>query len=618
LTVNPAVYHSCVFMFLCFNAGMDAPEEIKSRLDIADLIGEYLPLKPAGAGAFKALCPFHQEKTPSFYVSRPRQSWHCFGCDQGGDHFSFVEKIEGMEFREVLELLAQKTGVELPKFDQQKASARKRLQEVNDLAVRFFRSALAQLPQAEHARQYLKKRGVDDLTADLFKLGYAPNEWTMLSDALIKNGVTADELMQAGLSIKSDRGQGVYDRFRDRVMFPIADVHGNIVGFTGRILSEDKQQAKYVNTPETAIYHKSALLYGLDKAKGEIRRQNLAVIVEGNMDVVSSHQFNVNHVVAASGTALTIEQLALLKRFTSNLAIAFDQDAAGNAATLRGLDLARQQDFSISIITLPPEAGKDPDEAVRKDPEIWKDAIKHAISIMEWIYRQAFRNRHAEKPEDKKIIAREVLTEIRHIADPVERDHWLKKLAVDLGASEEALREVMGKQKGDTRYEIRNKNTKTEPLPRDHQREFEQRLFALMLYRLEIWRTGTQELVVTSDEWGEAEHTALYTVLLGRYPVEESLPATADPFSGSAIRPPAGLTPDETKIFNVLALLGEQTFQDWAIDKLRHELTVGVAAMRRLRTTQERTRLEDEMRQAERVGDTARIDELTQQFKNLL
>ncbi|MDP3794139.1 MAG: CHC2 zinc finger domain-containing protein, partial [Candidatus Uhrbacteria bacterium] len=211
---------------------MDAPEEIKSRLDIADLIGEYLPLKPAGSGAFKALCPCHQEKTPSFYVSRPRQSWHCFGCDQGGDHFSFVEKIEGMEFREVLELLAQKTGVVLPKFDQQKASARKRLQEVNDLAVRFLRSALAQLPQAEHARQYLKQRGVDDLTADLFKLGYAPSEWTALSDALIKNGVTADELIQAGLSIKSDRGNGVYDRFRDRVMFPIADVHGNVVGFT--------------------------------------------------------------------------------------------------------------------------------------------------------------------------------------------------------------------------------------------------------------------------------------------------------------------------------------------------------------------------------------------------
>ncbi|MDO8617848.1 MAG: DNA primase [Candidatus Uhrbacteria bacterium] len=605
---------------------MDAPEEIKSRLDIADLIGEYLPLKPAGSGAFKALCPFHQEKTPSFYVSRPRQSWHCFGCDQGGDHFSFVEKIEGMEFREVLELLAQKTGVVLPKFDQQKASARKRLQEVNDLAVRFLRSALAQLPQAEHARQYLKQRGVDDLTADLFKLGYAPSEWTALSDALIKNGVTADELIQAGLSIKSDRGNGVYDRFRDRVMFPIADVHGNVVGFTGRVLLDDKapstssghKEAKYVNTPETPIYHKSSLLYGLDKAKGEIRRQNLAVIVEGNMDVVSSHQFNVNHVVAASGTALTVEQLALLKRFTSNLAIAFDQDAAGNAATLRGLDLARQQDFSIKIITLPPEAGKDPDEAVRKDPQIWKDAIAHAISIMEWIYRQAFRNRHAEKPEDKKNIAREVLMEIRHIIDPVERDHWLKKLAVDLDVREETLREVMGKQKGDMRYEIRNKNTKTEPLPRDHQREFEQRLFALMLYRPEIWQTGTQDLGVAPEEWGEAEHAALYTILQERYHLDESLPATADPFSGSAIRPPAGLTPDETKIFNVLALLGEQTFQDWAIDKLQRELAVGVAAMRRLRTTRERTRLEDEMRQAERVGDEGQIAKLLEQFKNLL
>ncbi|MBP7134472.1 DNA primase, partial [Patescibacteria group bacterium] len=213
---------------------MEATEDIKARLDIADLIGDYLTLKPSGSGTFKAVCPFHQERTPSFYVSRSRQTWHCFGCNEGGDHFSFVQKIEGMDFREALQLLAQKAGVVLPSFDVEASKNKHRLIEVSELAMRFFRSALVNLPQAEHARAYLLKRGVDELTADLFKLGYAPNQWSMLSEALMKKGVTADELVKAGLSAKRERGDGVYDRFRDRVMFPIADVHGNIVGFTGR------------------------------------------------------------------------------------------------------------------------------------------------------------------------------------------------------------------------------------------------------------------------------------------------------------------------------------------------------------------------------------------------
>lgn len=305
---------------------MDAPQEVKSRLDIVDIVSEYFPLKPGGSGAFKANCPFHQERTPSFYVSRPRQSWHCFGCDQGGDLISFVMKIEGMEFREALEHLAQKAGVQLPKFDGEKASQRKRIYEVNEMAMKFFRSTLEHAPEAEAARAYVKKRGLDDLTTDLFGIGYAPGSWDALTKALASKGVTEQEMLLAGLVAKSERGSGVYDRFRGRVMFPIADVHGNVVGFTGRILEGEECRVKsevsrtpgvkYVNTPETSAYRKSAVLYGLDKAKGEIRRADLAVIVEGNMDVVGSHQFGVTNVVAASGTALTSEQLALLKRFT--------------------------------------------------------------------------------------------------------------------------------------------------------------------------------------------------------------------------------------------------------------------------------------------------------------
>lgn len=597
---------------------MDAVEEIKTRLDVVDLISEYLPLKPAGTNAWKANCPFHSERTPSFYVSRTRQSWHCFGCDQGGDLISFVEKIEGMEFREALELLAQKSGVVLPSFSPEKASQKKRLHEINDLATRFFRSILNSFPQAEIARQYLMKRGVDDLTADLFKLGYAPESWSALSDALQKKGVTAAELVLAGLCAKREKGEGVYDRFRNRIMFPIADVHGNIVGFTGRILSEDKKEAKYVNTPETQIYKKSAVLYGLDKAKGPIRQENLAVIVEGNMDVVGSHQFNVENVVASSGTALTSDQLSLLKRFTTNLAIAFDQDAAGNAATLRGLDLARQQDFSIKIISLPPDAGKDPDEAVRKDPQIWRDAIKHAIGIMEWVYRNAFKNRHAEQPEDKKLIARDVLIEIKRIADPVERDHWMKRLAKDLAVGEEALKEAMGKSAELAQQAKRPAASTPSPSRNDtqmHENDQEKRLLAMIVSAPDLFFQADR-LGLKPEDFGMENFSALYTKLKAFYHATNS-DLTAPASTGSPNRLPADLAPEEAKQMNALAFLAEREFQGLSLDELKRELKTGVDTLQGLNKARERKRLEQDMREAERVGDQSRIADLTKRFSDL-
>ncbi|HVM90353.1 MAG TPA: DNA primase [Verrucomicrobiae bacterium] len=597
---------------------MDAVADIKGRLDIVDIVSEYIPLKPGGSGAFKANCPFHQERTPSFYVSRPRQSWHCFGCDTGGDLISFVMRIEGMEFREALEHLAQKAGVTLPAFDGEKASQKKRIHEVNELAMKFFKQTLETSPEAQVAREYVKRRGLDDLTVDLFGIGFAPDSWDALSKALAAKGVTETEMLNAGVVAKSDRGPGVYDRFRGRIMFPIADVHGNIVGFTGRILTDDKKEAKYVNTPETSAYRKSAVLYGLDKAKGEIRRQDLAVITEGNMDVVGSHQFNVANVVAASGTALTSEQLALLKRFTTNLAIAFDQDSAGNAATLRGLDLARAQDFNIKIITLPPDAGKDPDEAVRKDPQLWRDAIKNAVSIMEWIYRNAFRNRHAEKPEDKKLISRDVLMEIKRIADPVERDHWIKKLSKDLDVSEGALREALEK----TRNQAPKAQTQTaanaeteEPLSKEKPSPLEQQVFAVLISRYDLFKQGIETEQVVPGDFRDPLFASLYAKLVSAYGAGEVAP---DPIAaGQAIRPPASLGPDEATIFDALAFTAEREFQGWTLDQLKRELNTGLAKLRHEQVARKRQDLEQQMREAERLGDQERIAELTRLFQSL-
>lgn len=603
---------------------MDAVADIKGRLDVVDIVSEYIPLKPGGSGAFKANCPFHQERTPSFYVSRPRQTWHCFGCDEGGDLISFVMKMEGMEFREALELLAQKAGVTLPAFDGEKASMKKRIHEVNELAMKFFKSTLERAPEAEAARAYVKKRGLDDLTLDLFGIGFAPESWDALSKALASKGVTEQEMLQAGVVAKSDRGPGVYDRFRGRVMFPIADVHGNIVGFTGRILDsvgahQDAPSAKYVNTPETGAYRKSAVLYGLDKAKGEIRREDLAVIVEGNMDVVGSHQFGVLNVVAASGTALTAEQLGLLKRFTTNLAIAFDQDQAGNAATIRGLDLARAQDFNIKIITLPPEAGKDPDDAVRKDPQLWRDAIKSSVSIMEWIYQQAFKEQRTRSstPEGKKEIARVVLPEIKRIVDPVERDHWLKRLAKDLDVSEGALREALqGIKKQETGAARPSESPKAEVKPEaEKPHPFEEQVLMILLSRFDLLRQGIEEERLVPGDF-EHQHTrGLYVAIQTAYAAGVLAP---DPIAaGNAVRPPDSLGPEEAKIYDRLAFEAEREFQGWTLDQLKRELKTGVGQLRLQRKKRERERLEQQMREAERLGDQDRIAELLQKFQAL-
>ncbi|MEI7512313.1 MAG: DNA primase [Candidatus Uhrbacteria bacterium] len=597
---------------------MDAVADIKGRLDIVDIVSEYIPLKPGGSGAFKANCPFHQERTPSFYISRPRQTWHCFGCDQGGDFISFVMKMEGMEFREALELLAQKAGVILPEFDGERASQKKRAHEVNEIAMKFFKATLETSPEAEIARAYVKRRGLDDLTLDLFGIGYAPDSWDALSKALASKGVTETDMLGAGVVAKSDRGPGVYDRFRGRVMFPIADVHGNIVGFTGRILDNagahgNAPDAKYVNTPETSAYRKSAVLYGLDKAKGEIRRGDLAVIVEGNMDVVGSHQFNVTNVVASSGTALTSEQLTLLKRFTTNLAIAFDQDNAGNAATLRGLDLARTQDFNIKIITLPPEAGKDPDDAVRKDPQLWKDAIKDAVGIMDWVYRNAFRNRHAEKPEDKKLIARDVLTEIKRIADPVERDHWLKKLAKDLDASEGALREVLT---GIKVQESKTTAPATEQHVKPHASSLEFRVCSSVISRFDMFKEAIEVEKMSPTDFVDPKLVTLVENLIRAYGAGEVAP---DPIAaGQAIRPPVSLGPDEATTFDALAFEAEREYQGWTLDQLKRELNTGIAKLRREHTARERQNLEQQMREAERLGDQAKVIELSRKFQSLM
>jgi DNA primase len=595
---------------------MDAAEEVKQHLDIVDIVGEYLQLKPAGSGSFKACCPFHQEKTPSFYANRQRQSWHCFGCDKGGDMISFVMAMEGMEFRDALELLAQKSGIQLPAFDGKASGQRKRLHEINDLASKFFRAQLLQSPQATHARAYAEKRNIDNLTGDLFRIGYALESWDALTNALLGKGVTEDELVLAGLASRRERGDGVYDRFRNRLMFTIQDVHGNIVGFTGRQLDPNAKEAKYVNTPETPVYKKSMVLYGLDKAKGAIKSKDLCVVVEGNMDVLSSHRVNICHVVASSGTALTAEQLKLIGRFTQNIAIAFDGDSAGIHATLRGLDLARAQDFRIRVIALPPELGKDPDEVIAKDPTLWEQAIQNAVSIMDWIFQSAMRQLNPSDPESKRNVAASVLPEIKRIPDPIVRDHWLKKLAEALQTDEHALRDAL------TRTKTASQTPQTSPAASSTQkppaaskspteasrlRDIAESLLALILKHPPLLQTCPEHLGDMLPE----DLRGLYITLREQYHSDQS-------HSGS-VPESASASPDsqQSSLVNYLTIRADRDYPIQNAQVLEAEFKLHLSTFLRLSYETERRQLEEEMRLAELAHDRVKVMEIAQRFREL-
>ncbi|OJI07727.1 DNA primase, partial [bacterium CG10_46_32] len=470
-------------------------DQIKDRVAIVDVVREYVPeLKKAGVN-WKARCPFHQEKTPSFTVHPGKGFWHCFGCSKGGDVFAFIQEAEGIEFPDALRLLANRAGVKLEKQDPQKESKRSRMLDILRLGARWYHEALLKAKSGEVARHYLVSRGITSQTSDTWLLGFTPDAWEGVSNFLKSRGYRDDEIAEAGLSSTNDRGNQ-YDRFRNRVMFPITDVHGSVVGFTARKLSEEDLGAKYINTPETAVYKKSSILYGLAVAKQSIRKQDLAVIVEGNMDVISSHQAGITHVVASSGTALTAEQILLIKRYTQNIALSFDPDAAGQTAASRGLEIAWQHDMNLSVVRLPEKI--DPDNLIKKDPKLWEQAIADRIPFLDWVLERASSQNDVVTAAGKKQAARFVLSWITRISDPIEQAHYLQKLSQLIHVDESILRSVLNKHRS-VRHPAAESKKSPPPAPR------KQDILALSSVRLiglVVFERGKREfdpLILTSD-----------------------------------------------------------------------------------------------------------------------
>ena len=457
--------------------------EIKDRLDVVTVVGRYVPLKKSG-NSYVGLCPFHSEKTPSFHVFPSTNTWKCFGCGAGGDIFTFVEKKENLPFPDVLRMLAKEAGVQLREVRPEVRDAQERLRDLHIHATSFFQSQLLAGPQGQRARDYLARREINQETIERFQLGYARDGWEHLITYLKGKGFTLEEIIQGGLAIQRETG-GAYDRFRNRLIIPIRDIQGRVIAFGGRIL--DEGEPKYLNSPQTPIFDKSRVIFALDHARKAIRSKDQVVLVEGYMDVISAHQRGFRNVVAAMGTSITPDQVKILSRYSRNFVFALDADAAGARATQRAAELV-QETLSergvptatsrgirtekrlmgnVSIAVLP--EGMDPDDVLRHDPEQWRELIENAIPVVDYTIQLRASELNLETATGKSQFVQEVLPTLSKIGDPIQRRHYIGKIAgmarVRETDIEEALKQFEREQRRSSSRRRSRQSSTPAPVP---------------------------------------------------------------------------------------------------------------------------------------------------------
>lgn len=497
-------------------------DEVKSKIDIVDFIGSYISLKKAGRN-FKANCPFHQEKSPSFVVSPDRQLWHCFGaCHEGGDIFKFLMKWDNLTFFEALKELAYKAGVSLESLSVQDEvwNKKERLLKINRTATEMFKYLLTENKAGKKAYDYVIQRQIHPNIIKKFEMGYAPDTWDLLLKYFKKKGYSEEELVDVGLVIKSAKGS-YYDRFRNRLMFPIKDHRGNIIGFSGRSISADVREAKYINTPETPLYRKRETLYGLDLAKDAIKKSNNVYIVEGEFDMISPYQHGYENFVAIKGSALTREQLTLLKRYTTRLTLMLDADEAGIDAAKRGVDVAEDFEFDIHVINI--SEGKDPDEMIRKHPLEFKNLLQSSVPFYDFVIQKSNDKYNLKEAFGKKEFADEVLVYIGKIKNPIIKSHYVKKVADMLQVTESSVdAEIrkLGKLKKTT-FVRRTATTST-----DEPREISLQKYILSyLFQQNSSNSEWKEIfnVLTADDFSLPSYQKILAAFL-QVPIEQYMP----------------------------------------------------------------------------------------------
>lgn len=591
-------------------------EEIKSKLDIVELIQEFVPLKQSGVN-FKGSCPFHNEKTPSFMVSREKQFFKCFGCLAGGDIFTFLQKIENIEFPEALKILADKAGVELKhqSYNPQFQNLKTRLYELHEVVTKFYQDQLVNSLAGKSARVYLinSRKLSPEIIAE-FKIGYAPDSWDATGKFLKTKGFSDNEILQSGLAVEKNNynnATNYYDRFRDRVMFPISDHHGNIVGFSGRAIKAD-DQAKYINTSQTIIYNKSQILYGLDKAKKSIRELDFIILVEGQMDVVASHKADVKNIIASSGTALTEDQIRILQRYTNNLVMCFDQDAAGVSAGERGIEMAWRAGMSVKVIILPDNI-KDPDELVQKSfPKgTWKEAVNKKVNFMDYFFTVNLKGQNLSDIDVKRKIGARLLTWIAKLGDAIEKDYYLKKLATVLSVDENALRESLGKIGnkivGTGFKPVQNSDVGTDIRPvQNKSKILSQRLLALALYNSEYAEELISKIL---PELIDKDYQEFYKILIVHYNKDGNLDDLRTKLQIQA--------KDLVLSFDTLKLLADNEFMGMSRREINRDFDLSVNFLKHENITTRLKQVENLISQAEQQGNHEKIEKLMKEFTNL-
>ncbi|MFC1907068.1 DNA primase [Chloroflexota bacterium] len=469
---------------------MSVVDEVKQRTDIVELIGQYTPLTKSGR-TFRGLCPFHSEKRPSFFVYPDQQSWHCFGaCNTGGDAFSFIMRKETLDFGEALRLLADRAGVTISARSEQETKGKDRLYQANQAAARYFHNLLLNSPAARKAQQYLERRGVSSPTIAAFQLGFSLNSREALKQHLAEQGYTEKELIAGGLTVEIEGGK-TRDRFHNHLMFPILDSRERVTGFGARVL--DDSLPKYINSPQTPIFDKSGTLYGINLARNAIRQQEQAIIVEGYMDAITAHQHGFLNVVASMGTAVTEKQIDTIRKLSKHIAFALDADAAGEEAMLRSVGYENSMGTEVNIILLP--EGKDPDEVIKEEPELWQQLVAQAIPVIDYTFNSVTAKLDLTTEKDKSLSMDKLLPIVKEIRDDRRRDHYIDKLAKLMGASYKSIEAVLSRIKADRRAKESKPQTIERALRPILSNPVEEYCLALLLQHPEL-KAGSKNLSV--------------------------------------------------------------------------------------------------------------------------
>lgn len=549
---------------------MDTVDEIKSRLSIEELVGQYVQLKKIGRN-LKGLCPFHNEKTPSFIVSPDKGMAYCFGCRKGGDVFAFIQEIENIDFPEAIRILAEKTGVEIKNKTFKKGAGKEkdRILILLEEAHKFFRKELDKSPEA---RNYLERRNYNPRLQKQFGLGFAPDSFHSLSEYLKLKGYKSKEILNAGLASQKNIGDSnIYDRFRNRVIFPIHDPQGKLVAFGGRTLSKDKDAAKYLNSPETEYYHKGSTLYCFHKAKKAIRDGDRAIIVEGYFDALTAHIHKYPQTVASLGTALTEKQIKLIGRFTKNLLFAFDADLSGQAAASRSIEIAQRLGFDVSIILIP--SGKDPDDALQSNPEEWRKAVDTAVKAMDYELQKAYAETDIKTLDGKKQVLKSLLPIIQRLPSKVEQEHYLKKMAFELETSLKNLFSELQRTKSAFYPEV---STEAQESPDYSQKKtFSRAEHLLGILKNHPEHSKKLKNLLKVDFLATEDEKSLYKILLTQYNTpDDKSPASSQKNGGKPMQNEKKAQEDHSSDsrLQLLELYAEDKYSEFSKEELEQEV----------------------------------------------